>query len=145
MADAWRNETLFDCRPTLAVRLTRWLTSRRLRPVWILLVALPVMFGLQRGLLAWLSRADLTGESAAAVARAMVVGLRYDLRATAYAMIPLAPLLCLAPATAFSRRWLQSLVAAYVAAVVALALTVCIVDGFFFLVRDARMNSQVPN
>ncbi|NQU75887.1 MAG: sulfatase-like hydrolase/transferase [Planctomycetes bacterium] len=127
------------------VRVRTWLFSQRVRPALILLAGITLMFGLQRAVLAWQYRADLVDVTLGSLTQAFVVGLRYDLRALAYVLIPVAPLLCLAPEATFSRRWLQALLAGYVAAVLTLTAAVCIVDALFFLYETARMNCHVTN
>ena len=122
-----------------------WLGSRRVRLAMVLLVGLPVIFQLQRVVLAWLSRADLAGVTSGALLRIFAVGLRYDLRALAYVLIPLTALLTLASNAALSRRWMKAVLAGYASLTVTVAAIICIGDALFFLYYGTRLNYAVTS
>lgn len=130
---------------TLPAIARRWTASQRFRPVLLLCAGLMVIFGLERGLLAVISQRLLADVSAREMLVLFANGFREDLRVLAYLILPLALLLSLAPNRTFTRRWLRSVLASYVAGVLVLAMTVCIVDALFFVKKHARINWQVPN
>jgi len=123
----------------------RWTNSRRFRPVLLLCVGLMIIFGLQRVGLAVASQRLLADVSGRQMLVLFANGFREDLRALAWLILPLAPLLSLTPNRAFASKWLRSTLASYVAGVLVLALTVCTADALFFLKKHARLNWQVPN
>ena len=144
-----RIEDHSGCDPSKSQRpfstLGRWLIGQRVRPMWMLLAALMLLFGLERGVLAILKGPVLGDVPPRAVARLFVVGFWQDFRVLGFFVLPLTPLLTLAPNRAFSRKWLKSIVAWYIAGVLALAAAVCLIDAMFFMAGNARLNWQLPS
>ncbi|MFW6155342.1 MAG: LTA synthase family protein [Planctomycetota bacterium] len=123
----------------------RWFAHPRVRPVALLVAVLIALFTVQRGLLVVLEQARLDPIAPAELVRLFAVGLRQDLRVLAWAALPLVPLVGLMPNAAFRRRWHRRAVIAYVAGVLVVAASVCIVDTLFFVINDSRINWQVPD
>ncbi|MCE5277978.1 MAG: LTA synthase family protein [Planctomycetaceae bacterium] len=118
-------------------RVGRMLLDHRLRAIWVLLVFGLLLFsGSRLGL--FLARAGQIDLPPATWAHCFALGVRYDLMALGYVLLPLVLVLSTVRDQTLQRVWLRRLVTGYVTFVMVLGVFEEIVGGYVFLYEGTR-------
>lgn len=121
--------------------LGRLLTPRS-RPVVLTGIAVLLVFsGFRVGLFIG-SWALVQSVGLADIAHSLLMGLRFDLKALGYMLLPMVLLVSLAGPGAFARRWFRWTLTVYASVMVLLALASEIIGTYFFLYFGRRLNSM---
>ncbi len=118
------------------------LLTPRSRPVFLTGLAILLVFsGFRVGLFVG-SWALVQSVGLADIGHSLLMGLRFDLKALGYMLLPMVLLVSIAPAGAFTRRWFRCLLTVYASTMILLALAGEIIGTYFFLYFGRRLNSM---
>ncbi|MCE5326811.1 MAG: sulfatase-like hydrolase/transferase [Planctomycetaceae bacterium] len=120
-----------------ARRLGRMLLDHRLRAIWVVLVFGLLLFSVSR-LALFLARSGQIDLPPATWAWCFALGVRYDLMALGYVLLPLVLVLSTVRDETLKRDWFRRLVTGYVTFVVVLGIFEEIVGGYVFLYEGTR-------